>query len=302
MMLYLETAVYALQIASFFYLAAPVLARSERLRTLARNPAWVRLEPGFLARHGRADLRISHVVGAALLALLAAAAITGSRPFLFAVHGLLFGAACLGLFLLYGCWESRLRKTIPPDPLRRASLRPRSLLGIRPAWPLAVLGAAVAAILGLNLWGWLSGSMEASRALGNAAFLTMGTAVMLVVARYAVRRPAMRLSEETDLRSRSLELDLMIGTWAFLAAAGAYHTLGSLGADPLFAHPPTLIHAAIEGEAWSWPRFFERQEYRWVEIGASLAIALMGPMLAMSPFHRRILAADFGKARTSFEI
>jgi hypothetical protein len=302
MMLYLETAVYALQIASFFYLAAPVLARSERLRTLARNPAWVRSEPGFLARHGRADLRVSNAVGAALIALLMAAAITGSRPFLFAVHGLLFGAACLGMFLLYGRWESRLRKMIPPDPLRRASLRPRTLPGLRPAWPLALLGAAVAAILGLNLWGWLSGSMDASRALGNTAFIAMGSSVMLIVARYAVQRPALRFSEETDLRSRSLELDLMIGVWAFLAAVGAYHTLGSLGAEPLFAHPPTLIHAAIEGESWSWARFFERQEYRWVEIGASLVIALMGPLLALSPFHRRILSADLGKVRTSFEI
>jgi hypothetical protein len=88
MMLSPETAVYALQIASFFYLAAPVLARSERLRTLARNPAWVRSEPGFLARHGRAYLRVSHAVGAALRALLVAATVTGSRLFLFAVHGL----------------------------------------------------------------------------------------------------------------------------------------------------------------------------------------------------------------------
>jgi hypothetical protein len=302
MKFYLEAALYALQIASFFFLAAPVLLRAERQRTLARNPAWVKSEPGFLARHGRVDPRACHVLGAALLALLAAGAIAGSRPILFAAHALLFGAACLVLLLVHGRAESALRIAIPQDPVRRASLRPRTLPGLRPAWPLAVLGAAVAAILGINLWGWLSGSMEPSRALGNAAFIAMGTAVMLIVARYAVRRPALRFSEETDAHARSLELDLMLGTWAFLAAVGLYHTLGSLGPDPLFAHPPTLIHAAIEGEPWSWRMFFERQEYRWVEAGASMVIALLGPMLALSRFHRRVLAADIGKVRTAFEI
>lgn len=302
MMLYLEAALYALQIASFFHLAAPVLLRSERMRTLARNPAWVKTEPGFLARHGKVDLRACHVLGAILAALLAAGAVLGSRPFLFAVHALLFLAACLTLFLLHGLSESSLRKAIPQDPVRRASLRPRTLPGLRPAWPLAALGAAVAAILGINLWGWLSGSVDASRAAGNAVFTASGTAVMLITARYAVRRPALRFTEETDARARTLELDLMFGAWAFLVAVGLYHTLGSLGAEPLFARPPTLIHAALEGEPWSWSAFFERREYRRVEIGASMVIALLGPMLAMSPFHRRILVADLGKVRTSFEI
>jgi hypothetical protein len=262
----------------------------------------VKSEPGFLARHDRVELRACHALGAGLLALLGAAAALGSRPFLFLVHGLLFGGAGLGLFLLHGRAESALRKTIPDDPVRRASLRPRTLLGLVPAWPLISLGAAIASIAGINLWGWFSGSMEASRAAGNVIFIAMLSAVLLAVGIYAVRRPAFRLSEETDVRGRSLELNLMLGTWAFVAAVCLYHTLGSLGADPLFAYPPTLIHAAVEGEPWRWSLFFERQEYRWVEIGASLGIALFGPMLAVSPFHRRILTADLRKMRTSFEI
>lgn len=237
-MIVLETCVYTLQIASFFFLAGPILIRSERQRTLARNPAWVAGHPEFLARHGKADVQAS---------------------------------VAFGLILL-------------------------------PGWALAALGLGMAASLGLNAWGWLSGSMAPARALGNAVFLGLFAAGMGLAIRYIVGRPSLRLSEGTDSAGRSLELSLALGTCCFLIAVSLYHTLGSLGPDPLFAFPPTLIHARIEGQAWSWSVFFARPEYRWVEIAASLVLAWVGPWLAISPFNRRLLTVDMRRVRSAAEV
>ena len=88
----------------------------------------------------------------------------------------------------------------------------------------------------------------------------------------------------------------------FLVLVSLYHTLGSLGPDPLFAYPPTLIHARIEGQAWAWSVFFARPEYRWVEFAASLVIAWVGPWLAISPFNRRLLNADMRRVRSAAEV
>jgi len=49
-------------------------------------------------------------------------------------------------------------------------------------------------------------------------------------------------------------------------------------------------------------RPFERSEYRWVELGTALFIALMGPWQARSSFTRRLMSADPLKVRSAFEV
>lgn len=297
-----EAVIYALQIASFFLIAGPVMVRTERRHTLALNPPWIASQNGFLQTHGEVALRPFRVATLALLSLLAAAAATSSRQLLFAIHTVLFLAVTLAFYVYYDRTEKHLRSTIPEDPIRRAALSPRTLRAFLPGWALGGLSAAAAAILGLNVWGYAARVIEPSRALANATFLILVGVGMGLLLRHTLRRAAYRMSAETDSSGRSLELSLTLSVAAFMALVCLYHSLGSCGPVPLFAYPPTQLHALIENAPWSWAIFFERSEYRWVELGTALVIALFGPWQARSTFNRRIMAADSVKVRSVFEV
>lgn len=301
-MIILEAFVYAVQIASFFLLAGPALLRAERQRTLARNPAWVAEHPEFHARYGRAEVRASHLFAIILLLLLGAAAAMGSRPLMFLVHAPVFLVLALGLIIPADRRERKLRAGIPEEAVRRASLRPRTVAGLLPPGMMAALGLLAAGSLAVNAWGWLSGSMLPARAAGNAAFFGLFAVGMGLVMRYIAGRPSFRFSESTEATGRSLEMSLTLGVSLLLAVVNLFHSLGSLGADPLFPYPPSMIHALIESQPWSWSLFLARPEYRWAEMAAALAIAWVGPWLAVSPFHRRLLTVDVRTVRSASEV
>jgi hypothetical protein len=120
--------------------------------------------------------------------------------------------------------------------------------------------------------------------------------------RYTLQRAPYRMSVETDSTGRSLELSLTLATAGFFAVVCLYHAVGSWGPSPLFAYPPTQLHALLERAPWSYRHYFERAEYRWVELATALFIAFIGPWLARSTFTRRLFAADPRKVSSAFEI
>lgn len=297
-----EAVIYALQIVSFFLIAGPVMVRTERRQTLALNPAWIASRPDFLKSHGEVDLRPFRVATLVLLSLLVAAAAAASRPWVFVVHTPLFLAVVLGFYVYYDKTEKRLRATVPEDPIRKATLSPRRLRAFLPGWVLWGLAGAATLIFGINAWGYATGAIEPSRALANGAVLSLFAVGLGLLIRYTLRRASYRMSPETDSTGRSLELSLTLGVAAFMALVCLYFSLGSVGSNPLFAYPPTQLHALIENTTWSWSVYFERWEYRWVELSTALFIALLGPWQARSSFTRRLMAADPGKVRSAFEV
>lgn len=290
-----EALIYALQIASFFLIAGPVMARTERRVTLAKNPSWLASERGFLEAHDKVGLLPFRVAAAAQLVLLGAAAVAGSRPWLFAVHTGVFLAVTLGFYSHYDRTERRLRAAIPDDPVRKASLTARRLSSFVPVWVLGVLALAAAAVLGLNAWAYTAHTIEPLRALGNVTVFSILAAGLGLMLRHSLGRAAHRLSPETDSSFRSLELSLTLAVAGFIVFVLFYVTLGSIGPSPLFLHPPTTLHALIEGKSWSWDVYFERAEYRWVELGTALFIAAIGPWLSRSSRLRSPSAAGFDR-------
>jgi len=287
---HLEAVIYALQIASFVLIAAPVMVKTDRRRVLASNPAWVAAQPGFVETHGGVDLRPFRLATLALLLLLAAAAATSSRQLVFVVHTPLFVATCAGFYAYYDRAEKRLRALIPEDPIRRAALRPRVLRAFLPRWVLFGLSLAAASILCLDAWGYARGLMEPARALSNGVFAALVTVGLGALLRHTMQRASYRMSPETDSSARSLEVSLTVGCAALMGLVCLYHSLGSMGSAPVFVHPPTQLHALIENQSWSWTTYFERPEYRWVELATALFIALIGPWMARSAFTRRLMA------------
>lgn len=300
--IHVEALVYALQITSFFLIAGPVMVKTERHRTLSSNPAWLASQPDFFTRHGAVNLRPFRLVTVALLTLLATAAATSSRAWVFAVHTPLFLLVCGGLYAYYDTTEKRLRTAIPEDPIRKASLSPRTLRSFISGWTVWGLVSAAAIILGLNAWGYATGRIDPSRALGNGMLLCLLAVALGFLVRYTLQRAPYRMSAETDSTGRSMELSLTLGTAAFFVVVCLYHSLGSWGETPLFPYPPTQLHALFEGAPWSWSHYFERSEYRWIELGTALFIALVGPWLARSSFTRKLLAADPSKVSSAFEV
>jgi hypothetical protein len=208
----------------------------------------------------------------------------------------------LGFYVYYDKTEKRLRATIPEDPIRKAALSPRTLRAFVPPWMLLGLAGAAVASVGLNAWGHATGAIAPSRALANGTLVSLFALGLAALLRYSLRRASYRMSLRTDATARSLELSLSVGVAAFVALVCLYQSLGSLGPAPLFAYPPTQLLALIEGTPWSWQIYFERAEYRWVELGTALFIALFGPWLLRSSFTRRLMAADPGKIRSAFEV
>lgn len=300
--IHFEAVIYALQIVSFFLIAGPAMLRIERRQTLARSPSWIASQPGFLAAHGEVDLRYLRLATLVLVSLLGAAAATSSRPWMFVVHTPLFLAVFLGFYVYYDRMEKRLRASIPEDPIRKATLSPRRLRAFLPAWALWGLAGAVLAIVSLNAWGQAVGHIEPSRALANGSVVSLLAVGLGLLLRRVLQRASYRMSQESDSSGRSMELSLVLGTAAFFAIVCLYHSLGSLGPSPLFAYPPTQLHSLIESTPWSWSVFFARAEYRWVELGTALFIALIGPWLARSPFTRRLMATDPRKIHSAFEV
>lgn len=156
--------------------------------------------------------------------------------------------------------------------------------------------------LGVDAWGYATGARQPARALANATFFGACALGLGLLTARTLRRAAYRLSPQIDSSGRSLELSLCLGAAGFFALVSLYHTVGSLGASPLFPHPPTMLHALIEGEKWTYAIFFERAEYRWVELGTAVFVALLGPWLATSAFIRRLLSAELGRAAGGFDI
>lgn len=299
---YFEAPLYALQIASFFLLAGPVMVKTERHRTLSSNPAWLAAQPGFIAHHRQVNLRPFGLATLALLTLLAVAATSSSRGWVFAVHTPLFFVTCCGLYLYYDHAEKRLRAAIPEDPIRKASLSPRTLRSFISGWTVWGLAAAAAAVLVLNAWGYATGNIQPARALGNGLLTSLIAVALGFLARYTLQRAPYRMSIETDSSGRSMELSLTLATAGFFALVCLYHSLGSWGPTPVFPYPPTQLHALLEKAPWSWSHYFERAEYRWIELGTALFIALLGPWLARSTFTRKLLATDPSKVSSAFEV
>jgi hypothetical protein len=297
----IEAAVYSLQIASFFLIAGPVMLETERRQTLNLNASWLSARPELLQAHAHVDLRPFRWATAALLALLVAAASTSSRFWMFVVHTVVFFVVCAAFYAYYDRAERRLRAAIPPDPIRRATLAPRRLRAFVPDWQSGTLVLMALAVLGVNAWGYAAGEMQPARALANATFLCASALGIGLLTARTLRRAAYRLSPRTDSRGRSLELSLCLGVAVFFTLVALYHSVGSLGASPLFAHPPTMMHALIEGTEWSYAIFFERAEYRWVELGTALFVALLGPWMARSAFTRSLMAAELGPAGSELD-
>jgi hypothetical protein len=297
-----EAVIYAVQILSFVLIAGPVMVRTDRRLTLALNPAWVASQEGFAERHGEVDLRPFRLATVALLSLLAAAAATSSRPLVFVVHTPVFVAVCLGFYAYHDRAEKRLRALIPEDPIRRAALRPRTLRAFVPEWVLWGLVLAAAAILGLNAWGYAATVIAPSRALANGTFASLVAVGLAALLRHTMRRATYRMSPETDSSARSLEVSLTVGVAVLIAIVCLYHSLGSIGRAPVFVYPPTQLHALIENTPWSWTTYFERPEYRWVELATASFIALIGPWMARSAFTRRLMAETPVKIRSAFEV
>ena len=135
-----------------------------------------------------------------------------------------------------------------------------------------------------------------------AAFVSLFALGLVLLLRHSLRRAAYRMSTATDASGRSLELSMSLAVAALLVLLCLYQTLGSWGPLPLFAYPPTQLHALIEGTPWTWQIYFERSEYRWVELSTALFIALIGPWQARSAFTRRLMAADPAKIHSAFEV
>lgn len=297
-----EAVIYAMQIASFFLIAGPVMVKTERRQTMARNPTWIASRQDLLKRFDEVNWRPFRLATITLLSLLFIGATVSSRKWIFAVHTPLFLVVCVGLYVYYDRLEKRLRATIPEEPIRRAVLRPRTFRAFLPAWMLRGLAGALALILGINIVGVATGNIEPSRALANGTLVSLLAVGVGLLLRYTLQRASYRMSAETDSSGRSMELSLTLATSAFFALVCLYHSLGSWGPAPLFAYPPTQLHALIENAPWIWAVFFERYEYRWVELGTAVFIALLGPWLARSVFTRRLMATDPGKVRSAFEV
>lgn len=296
MKLLIEIILYGLQIVSVFLVAGPVMARAERQRSLSRNPGWAASDREFLQAHRQPPLLPLTAVGMVFLVLLAVAGIMASPMAAFAVHGPLFALAAGCLYAYYWKKETDLRKRIPGDSVQRADLSVRTLSRFLGPWSLIPLIALATAGLAVNVYGALTGAMIPGRSLGNLVFLCVSAGLIAFALSQSLRRPAYRTSGETDTQGRTLELRIVLAVGYLMAAVALYHALGSLGSDPLLPMPPTLMHAKLEGAHFSWSHFLHAVPYRAVDYAATVFLIAMGPLIAGSPFYRKVLTVDFGTA------
>jgi len=293
-----EILLYSLQFASAFFLAAPIMMRAERQNTLSRNPAWVASQPGFLETYGKASPAPAFALGAILLVLLAAAAYIASPLYVFIVHAPVFLAGSLGLMAYCAKVESGLRGRIPRDTVRHADLAPRKLSRFLPAWSFLPLGALAAGVLAVNAFG----NMASDRALGNSAFFFLMIGILVFALFKSLNRQSYRTSGETDAQGRAFELRITLAVTSFVAAISLYHALGSLGPRPLLPHPPTMLHAWLEGVPFSWSHYLHSMPYRVLDYSATVFLIAMSLWIANSRFHRKVLSVDFSKSPRPAEV
>lgn len=302
MNLYAETLLYGAQIASMFFLGGPVMVRAERQKSLSRNPGWVSSQSEFLRANRKVSLAPVLAAGILLEALLAVGASMASPAALFAVHipGCLL--AIIALILYYGKQEARLRELIPKDTVQRAPLVPRSLFRLLSPWAVIPLITLLAASLCINGYGYFQGIIPVERLLGNVALIGIFSALLVSGFLNTIKRRPYRVSAETDGLARRFELQLIAAVGYLLAGLAVYHAMGSIGPDPVFPHPPTLLHAWFEGTVFSWERFFLDPRYRIVDYTATLFLMMLSVWVAANRFHRKILAVDFGRPPSPMEV
>ncbi|MDQ3002367.1 MAG: hypothetical protein M3Y08_14035 [Fibrobacterota bacterium] len=302
MNLYAETILFGAQIATIFFLAGPVMVRAERQKSLSRNPGWVFLQPGFLEANGKVSLAPVLAVGILLEVMLGAAFSMASPAAMFAVHvpGCLLGI--LGLIHHYGKQEARLRDLIPKDALQRAPLVPRSLFRLLSPWVVIPLVALLAGSLCINGYGFFQTTIPVERMLGNFALIGIFSALVAFSFLNTIKRRPYRVSAETDGLARKFELQVIAATGYFFAAVVVFHSVGSIGPEPIFRHPPTLLHAWFEGTSFSWEHFFRDAPYRIVVYTTTLFLILLSVWVAVNRFHRKVLAVDFRSAPDPIEV